>query len=38
MSEVLWPAGMVRRAWPKVAKAAGHAEAVLDALTGLAQG
>lgn len=32
------PEGVVRRAWPKVAKAAGHAAAVLDALTGLAQG
>ena len=30
------PKGVVRKAWPQVAKAAGHAEAVLAALTGLA--
>ena len=30
------PKGIVRKAWPQVAKAAGHAEAVLAALTGLA--
>jgi len=32
------PTGAVRRAWPKVAKAAGHATAVLAALTELAGG
>ena len=32
------PQGVVRQAWPKVPKAAGHAEKVLAALTGLAKG
>jgi len=32
------PQGVVRRAWPKVAKAAGHAQAVLAALTQLRAG
>lgn len=32
------PSGVVRRAWPKVAKAAGHAATVLAALTELAGG
>ena len=32
------PDGVVRQAWPKVAKAAGHAAAVLTALTQLAGG
>ncbi|MEA4856210.1 peroxiredoxin [Solidesulfovibrio sp.] len=32
------PKGMVEKAWPKVAKAAGHAEAVLAALAQLAGG
>jgi len=27
------PAGVLRQAWPKVAKVAGHAQAVLTALT-----
>jgi peroxiredoxin Q/BCP len=32
------PEGVVRQVWPKVAKAAGHAEAALSALTSLAGG
>jgi len=32
------PQGLVRKVWPKVARAAGHAEAVLAALTPLAGG
>ncbi len=32
------PQGVVRKSWPQVAKAAGHAAAVLDVLTELAKG